>query len=78
MPKPVKGKRALAIEKVLTAAARTGNVEAAISSHGRTLSIADANVIRGLSASELKAVSALKAKLGPLGRAADDNNGVVF
>lgn len=80
MPGPKRGAsaRTAAVEKILTTAAKSGNIEAAIKKHGKSLSVADANVLRSLSSADLKSISKLRPKLGPLGTAVDDNNGFIF
>lgn len=70
--------RATTVEKVLTAAAQSGDLQAAIQQHGKGLSKADAAVLGRLTATELKAIGGLREKLAPLGAAAGDNNGGVF
>ncbi len=77
MAKPTSTGRAV-VDKVITEAVKTGNIQAAIRKHGKTLSLADVKVLQSLSASDLKQISNLRNKLGPLGRAADDNNGASF
>lgn len=70
--------RAATVEKVLTAAAASGDLQTAIRQHGKGLSKADAAVLGKLTAAELKAIGGLREKLAPLGAAAGDNNGGVF
>lgn len=75
--KPTRDRGAM-IERVLTAAARSGDIDASINKYGQGLSHADAQVIKKLTPEELKHVGSLRKKLGPLGHAAADNNGGVF
>jgi hypothetical protein len=70
--------RGAALDKVLTAASKSGNVEAAIKRHGTGLSKADVDVLTSLSSADLKQLGNLRKKLGPLGAVAADNNGGIF
>jgi hypothetical protein len=70
--------RAVQLDKVITEAAKSGNLEAAIKKHGRGLSVADVNVLKTLTASDLRQIGNLRTKLGPLGKALADNNGGIF
>jgi hypothetical protein len=66
------------LDTVLTQAAATGNMKAAIAAHGTGLTASDAAVLNSLSPAEVKSAAELKQKLAPLSHAAADNNGGVF
>ena len=70
--------RAVMLDKVITEAAKSGNLDDAIKKYGKDLSVADVNVLKTLTRSDLRQIDNLRTKLGPLGRAAADNNGGVF
>lgn len=70
--------RAAQVDKLILEAAKTGNIESAITKHGKSLSVAEANVLRSLTSQDLREITRLRDKLGPLGKAVADNNGGIF
>src|SRR5687768_15054259 len=72
-------RQALSIENVVREAERSGNIAAALESHGRRLPTEVKTSLRQLSADDLRSIASLRQKLGSLEtNLAADNNGVVI